>query len=249
MSSSAPRPGRCIGVGVGPGDPELITVKALRVIQAAPVVAYFVAVKRTSNSRRVVEGYLDENAGRRELCLTYPVTTEMPAGGAYETLMADFYDASAKQIAEVLDAGDDVAVLCEGDPFFYGSFMYLHNRLHDRYEVEVIPGVPAMLAGSAALGAPLVCLNEVVSVLSGVLPSDELEHRLRAADAAVVMKLGRNLAKVRDAVERAGLLDRAHYVERVTMTSERLLPLADVDPSTAPYFSMVIIPSATAPKR
>ena len=249
MSSSAPRPGRCIGVGVGPGDPELITVKALRVIQAAPVLAYFVAVKRTSNSRRVVEGYLDGNAGRRELCLTYPVTTEMPAGGAYETLMADFYDASAKQIAEVLDAGDDVAVLCEGDPFFYGSFMYLHNRLHDRYEVEVIPGVPAMLAGSAALGAPLVCLNEVVSVLSGVLPADELERRLRAADAAVVMKLGRNLAKVRDAVERAGLLDRAHYVERVTMTSERLLPLAEVDPSTAPYFSMVIIPSATAPKR
>ena len=202
-------------MGVGPGDPELITVKALRAIQSAPVVAYFVAAKRVSNSRRVVEGYLDETGGRRELCLTYPVTTEMPAGGAYETLMADFYDASAKQIAEVLDAGDDVAVLCEGDPFFYGSFMYLHNRLHYRYEVEVIPGVPAMLAGSAALGAPLVCLNEVVSVLSGVLPADELEHRLRAADAAVVMKLGRNLAKVRDAVERAGLLDRAHYVERV----------------------------------
>ena len=252
MSSSAAHPGRCIGVGVGPGDPELITVKALRAIQAAPVVAYFVAAKRTSNARGVVEAELDRDHGRdrrRELCLTYPVTTEMPAGGAYETLMADFYDASAKQIAEVLDAGDDVAVLCEGDPFFYGSFMYLHNRLHDRYEVEVIPGVPAMLAGSAALGAPLVCLNEVVSVLSGVLPADELEHRLRAADAAVVMKLGRNLAKVRDAVERAGLLDRAHYVERVTMTSERLLPLAEVDPSTAPYFSMVIIPSATAPKR
>ena len=252
MSSSAAHPGRCIGVGVGPGDPELITVKALRAIQAAPVVAYFVAAKRTSNARGVVEAELDRDHGRdrrRELCLTYPVTTEMPAGGAYETLMADFYDASAKQIAEVLDAGDDVAVLCEGDPFFYGSFMYLHNRLHDRYEVEVIPGVPAMLAGSAALGAPLVCLNEVVSVLSGVLPVDELERRLRAADAVVVMKLGRNLAKVRDAVERAGLLDRAHYVERVTMASERLLPFADVDPSTAPYFSMVIIPSATAPKR
>ena len=242
--------GRCIGVGVGPGDPELITLKAMRAIRCAPVVAYFVAANRTSNARRVVEGELDAPGSfRRELCLTYPVTTEMPAGGAYETLMADFYDASAKQIAEVLDAGDDVAVLCEGDPFFYGSFMYLHNRLHERYDVVVIPGVPAMLAGAAALGAPLVCLNEVVSVLSGVLPAAELEARLRSADAAVVLKLGRNLAKVRDAVERAGLLDRAHYVERVTMTSERLMPLADVDPSTAPYFSMVIIPSASAPRR
>ncbi len=242
--------GLCIGVGVGPGDPELITLKAMRAIERAPVVAYFVAANRTSNARRVVEAALDvPGSARRELCLTYPVTTEMPAGGAYETLMADFYDASAKQIAEVLDAGDDVAVLCEGDPFFYGSFMYLHNRLHERYDVDVIPGVPAMLAGAAALGAPLVCLNEVVSVLSGVLPAAELEARLRSADATVVMKLGRNLAKVRDAVERAGLLDRAHYVERVTMASERLMPLADVDPSTAPYFSMVIIPSATAPLR
>ncbi len=240
--------GRCFGVGVGPGDPELITVKALNAVQGAPVVAYFAAANAVGNARQVVDRYLAPH--QTELRLQYPVTTETLSGGeSYECIMSAFYNHSAELIAAHLDAGCNVAVLCEGDPFFYGSFMYLHNRLHDRYDVDVIPGVPAMLAGAAALGAPLVCLNEVVSVLSGVLPAAELEARLRSADATVVMKLGRNLAKVRDAVERAGLLDRAHYVERVTMTSERLMPLADVDPSTAPYFSMVIIPSATAPRR
>ena len=180
----------------------------------------------------------------------YPLTTEEPpAGTSYEALLVDFYDEAAKTIAEVLDGGTDVAVVCEGDPLFYGSYMYLHHRLEGRYPVEVVPGVTAMVAGAAALGAPLACRDEVLTVLSGVLPTDELERRLRAADVAVVMKLGRNLVRVREAVERAGLLDRARYVERVTMQHQRILPLADVDPTTSPYFSMVLIPSATATLR
>ncbi len=238
-------PGRCFGVGVGPGDPELITVKALKVVQSAPIVAFFAAANAVGNARQVVDRYLAPH--QTELRLQYPVTTETLSGGeSYECIMSAFYNHSAELIAAHLDAGCNVAVLCEGDPFFYGSFMYIHNRLADRYPVEVIPGVPAMLAAAAVLGTPLVCLNEVVSVLSGVLPAEELEHRMRAADAVVVMKLGRNLAKVRSAVERAGLLDRAHYVERATMATQRVMALADADPSTSPYFSMVIIPSATA---
>ena len=240
--------GRCVGVGVGPGDPELITVKALRTLQSAPAVAYFAATNRPSNARAVVSTYLRDS--QIEMRLEYPVTTEaLPDGVSYETLLADFYDDSAKAIAEVLDAGKDVAVLCEGDPFFYGSFMYIHNRLRERYTVDVIPGVPSILAGAAVLGTPLVCLNEVLTVLSGVLPADELATRLREADAAVVMKLGRNLAKVREAVTVAGLLDRAFYVERATMATQRVLRLADIDPSTSPYFSMVVIPSAVASAR
>ena len=237
--------GRCYGVGVGPGDPELITLKALNAVQRSPVVAYFAAAHAAGNGRQVVEGYLAPH--QREMRLEYPVTTEqLPPGTSYESVLRSFYDDSADRIATELEAGHDVAVLCEGDPFFYGSFMYVHNRLRQRYCVDVIPGVPAMLAGAAVLGAPLVCLNEVVSILSGVLPAEELEHRMRAADAVVIMKLGRNLAKVRDAVERAGLLERAHYVERATMTAQRVMPLKEVDPATAPYFSMVVIPSATA---
>jgi precorrin-2/cobalt-factor-2 C20-methyltransferase len=246
--SELPQRGRCFGLGVGPGDPELITVKAQRILRESPVVAYFSAVGRVSNALRVVEGLLQES--QEFLHLVYPVTTEALAPGAsYEDLMRDFYDESAEAIADVLQSGRDVAVLCEGDPFFHGSFMYLYNRLGDRYVTEVVPGVTSVQAGSAVLGTPLICQDETLSVLSGTLPTGELQRRLEAADATVVMKLGRNLERVRTAVERAGLLDRAWYVERATMEGERTLPLKEVDPAGAPYFSLVVIPSSTASTR
>jgi precorrin-2/cobalt-factor-2 C20-methyltransferase len=153
---------------VGPGDPELLTLKAYRRLREADVVAWFAAVNRESNARRAVAVHL--RPGQEELPLTYPVTTErLPAGVSYEGLLAKFYDEAAADIGAQLDSGRDVAVLCEGDPLFYGSYMYLHNRLAAYYEHEVVPGVPSMLAGAAVLGAPLVSLNEMLSVLSGVL--------------------------------------------------------------------------------
>lgn len=239
--------GRCFGVGVGPGDPELLTVKAARLIAECPVVAYFRATRRESNARRIAEPYLASD--QVEMPLVYPVTTEAIEPDRYETLLVDFYDESAKRLAEVLDEGRDVAVLCEGDPFFYGSYMYLHHRLADRYPTEVVPGVSSAVAGAAALGIPLGARDEVLTVLSGVLPVSELAQRIASADTAVVLKVGRNLARVREAVDRAGRLDDAHYVERVTMESERVAPLADVDVDGAPYFSMVVIPSAVARRR
>jgi precorrin-2/cobalt-factor-2 C20-methyltransferase len=241
--------GTCYGIGVGPGDPELMTIKALRILRATPVVVYFSAVSRPSNARRVVDSFL---VGRQaELHLVYPATTEtLEPGVSYEELLVNFYDCVGEQLAEVLDTGRDVAVLCEGDPFFHGSYMYLHNRLAGRYPTKVVPGVPSILAGAAALGAPLVCRDEVLSVLSGTLPLPELETRLRTADAAVVMKVGRNLSAVRRAVERAGLLSRAWYVERATMADERILPLVATEGwVAAPYFSMVVIPSGVAGAR
>ncbi len=240
--------GRCYGLGVGPGDPELMTVKAMRVLRSCPVVAYFSAAGRRSNARHVVSEFLTDQ--QEELHLVYPVTTEdLPTDQNYETTMAEFYDASAHRVADALTCGHDVAVLCEGDPLFHGSFMYLHNRLSKRFRTEVVPGVPSILAGSAVLGTPLVCLDEVLSVLSGTLSPAELDARLAEADAAVIMKVGRNLEKVREAVTRAGLLDRAWYVERATMAGERVLRLDQVDPEGAPYFSMVVIPSSLAPTR
>jgi precorrin-2/cobalt-factor-2 C20-methyltransferase len=235
-------------VGVGPGDPELITVKGLRLVQSAPVIAYFSKARRPSNARRVVAGYLKPD--QEELAFTYPLTTEAPPPGTdYDDLLAACYDAAAAAVGARLDAGDDVVVLCEGDPLFYGSFMYLHHRLAPRYEVEVVPGVTSMLASAAALGAPLASRDERFTVLSGVMPPAELEDGLRTADAAVILKLGRNFPAVRAAVERAGLLERAHYVERATTEAQRVLRLADVDPATVPYFSLLVIPSATASTR
>ena len=241
------RPGRCYGVGVGPGDPELLTVKAVRLLDSCPVVAYFCAPGRQSNARRVVRDRL--RSEHTELQLVYPVTTEAVAPSTYETLLADFYDQSAKRIAEVLDAGLDVAVLCEGDPFFFGSYMYLHHRLCDRYPSEVVPGVSSALAGAAVLGSPMASRNERFAVLSAVLPAPELEAGIAAADSVVVIKVGRNLDKVRDAVTRAGVLDRAYYLEWATLPNQQVLPLAEVDGVSAPYFSMVVIPGVGATRR
>ncbi len=233
------------GVGVGPGDPELITVKALRRINEADVIAYFRAARRESNSRRIVSDLV--RGDQPELQLVYPVTTEtLPDDVSYEKLLIDFYDESATKLATELDAGRNVVVLCEGDPLFFGSFMYLRNRLCNRYETEVIPGVTSVGGASALLGMPLVCRDEMFCALSGVLPADDLKTRLAEADAAVVMKLGRNLAKVRGVIEELGLLDRAYYVERATMTEQKVSPLAEADAERAPYFSMVVIPSIEA---
>ena len=233
--------GRLFGLGVGPGDPELITVKALRLLRAAPVVAYHAAKGKKSNALSIVEAHL--SAGQVAVPLVYPVTTEkLPPHLCYEKIISDFYDEASAMLADHLDAGRDVAVVCEGDPFFYGSFMYLHDRLAPRYATEVVPGVCSVVAGAAVLGAPLAYRNQTLTVLSGVLEPAELKQRLKTTDAAAIMKLGSNFAKVRDVLEELGLADRALYVERATMAAQRVIALREVDPETSPYFSIIVVP-------
>ncbi|MRD73757.1 precorrin-2 C(20)-methyltransferase [Rhodocyclus tenuis] len=235
--------GRLFGLGVGPGDPELITLKALRHLRAAPVVAHFAARGKAGNALTIIERYLAPEQIVQPLI--YPVTTEnLPPPFCYETALATFYDESAAIVAAHLDAGRDVAVVCEGDPFLYGSFMYVHDRLADRYETEVTPGVCAMLACASVVGTPLVYRNQTLTVLSGVLPAEELKRRLADTESAAIMKLGSNFAKVRSVIEELGLLDRAHYVERATMGNQRIAPLSSIDPASVPYFAMILVPGA-----
>jgi precorrin-2 C20-methyltransferase/precorrin-3B C17-methyltransferase len=240
--------GRLYGVGVGPGDPELVTVKARRIIEAADVVAYPIARHAHGVARRVAEPYLRED--QIEVPLVYPVTTEKcEHPGGYEGALREFYDAAAAQLAGHLDAGRDVAVLCEGDPFFYGSYMYLHERLAPRYPTEVVPGVTAFSAAAASAGTPLAKRDDVLTVLPGTLPPDALAARLRDTDAAVVMKLGRTFEGVRDAAERAGVAERGVYVERASSAEERAAALRDVE-GRVPYMSLVLVPtSAHEPHR
>ncbi|AXB48124.1 precorrin-2 C(20)-methyltransferase [Amycolatopsis albispora] len=230
------------GVGLGPGDPELVTIKAARVIEAADVIAYHSARHGRSIARSVAEPYLRE--GQLEEALVYPVTTETTDHpGGYDGAIAEFYELSAKRLAEHLDAGRSVVVLCEGDPFFYGSYMYMHERLADRYEAHVIPGVTSVSGAAAQLGLPLVQKEEVLTVLPGTLPGPQLAMKLAEADAAAVLKLGRTFTTVRDALAEAGKLDDAWYVERATWGSQRIERLADVDPESVPYFSLALLPS------
>jgi precorrin-2 C20-methyltransferase/precorrin-3B C17-methyltransferase len=234
--------GRLYGVGLGPGDPELVTVKAARLIGAADVVAFHAAQHGRSVARALAAPYLRE--GQIEELLVYPVTTETTDHpGGYQGAIDEFYEAAAARLAAHLDAGRDVVVLAEGDPFFYGSYMHMHKRLADRYPTEVVPGVTSVSGAAAAVGRPLVERDEVLTVLPGTLGADELAEWLATTDAAAVMKLGRTFPDVRAAFEQAGVLDRALYVERATTGQQRTMPLADVDPASVPYFSLALLPS------
>ncbi|BBA98556.1 putative precorrin methylase [Actinacidiphila reveromycinica] len=234
--------GRLYGVGLGPGDPKLLTVRAVEVISAADVVAYHSARHGRSIARGIAAGYLRE--GQVEEKLVYPVTTETTDHpGGYQGAMEEFYERAAARLAAHLDAGRSVAVLAEGDPLFYGSYMHMHKRLADRYPTEVVPGVTSMAGAAARLGTPLVEGEESLTVLPGTLPEEELAARLAAADTAVVLKLGRTFPAVRRALERSGRLAEARYVERATMAGERTAELAGVDPESVPYFAMAVLPS------
>nr|BFE79922.1 hypothetical protein GCM10020093_025230 [Planobispora longispora] len=241
-ASSVSSAGRLWGVGLGPGDPELVTVKAARLLGAADVIAYHSARHGRSIARSVAAPYLRE--GQIEEALVYPLTTETTDHpGGYQGAIDDFYAGCALRLAAHLDAGRDVVVLCEGDPLFYGSYMHMHKRLAHRYVTEVVPGVTSVSAASAVLGRPLVERDETLTVLPGTLPAEVLAERLAAADSAAVLKLGRTFTKVRDALEKAGRLGEAWYVERATTGGQRLAPLAEVDPDSVPYFSLALITS------
>ncbi len=232
--------GRLYGVGVGPGDPELITRKAARLIGQAAVIAYHAAEGRESNARATAAGLFPP--GVIEERLTYPVTTGTTSHpGGYAGAMAEFYERCAARLAAHLDAGRDVVLLAEGDPLFYGSYMYMHDRLAGRYETEIVPGVPAFAAAAAAAASPLSRQDDVVTVLPGTLPEPELARRLADTDAAVIMKLGRTFPAVRRALAAAGRLEGALYVERASTPRQRWLPAAGVDPATVPYFSLIVV--------
>lgn len=237
--------GTLYGVGLGPGDPELITLKAARLIAAADVIAYHSARHGRSIARGVAAGHL--RGDQIEEPLVYPLTVETTDHpGGYQGAMADFYAESAAKLAAHLDAGRDVVVLCEGDPLFYGSYMHMHQRLADRYPTEVVPGVTSVSGAAAVAGRPLVEGEEILTVLPGTLPPEVLAERLAAADSAAVLKLGRTFEKVRKALTDAGRLDEAIYVERATWETQRVGPLSEVDPATVPYFSLALLPSRVA---
>ncbi|GGP71788.1 precorrin-2 C(20)-methyltransferase [Saccharothrix coeruleofusca] len=235
--------GRLYGVGVGPGDPELVTVKAARLIGEADVVVFHSARHGRSVARRIAEPYL--RAGQVEEQLVYPVTTE--DSDDYQGEIDAFYEECAARLAAHLDAGRDVVVLAAGDPFFYGSYMHLHKRLAHRYPTEVVPGVTSVSAGAAVIGKPLVERDEVLTVLPGTLSPDALAEHLSGGDPVAVMKLGRTFPNVRAALEKAGRLDEAWYVERATTGAQRTAPLSEVDPDEVPYFSLALLPSKPRP--
>lgn len=224
--------GTLYGVGVGPGDPELVTLKALRILQSVPVLAWPAPEEGPSLAREIVAAHLPGT--QREIPIRMPL---LPARFPAD----DVYDKAAVEIGAALSAGEDVAVICEGDPFFYGSFMYLFGRLAGEHTIEVVPGVSSLTACAAALGAPLSAKNDVLTVVPGPLDADTMKQRLADADAAAIIKVGRHFDKIRGVIDELGLAGNARYIERATMAEQRIVPLADVGDGDAPYFSMILV--------
>ena len=234
------RGGTLYGIGVGPGDVRYMTLRAAGLVKAVDTIAYFAKRGLMGNARTIV-GPLVGN-GRAELRLEYPVTEEIPADDPeYALQIGAFYREAAESIARQLKAGRSVGLLAEGDPFFYGSFMHMWRRLEAVFPVEVVPGVTGMSGCWTRANAPITWGNDILTVLPGTLDEAQLTRRLAATDAAVIMKVGRNLPKVRRAVEAAGLLARAIYVERGTMPNEKIVPLEEMNDARGPYFAMVLI--------
>jgi precorrin-2/cobalt-factor-2 C20-methyltransferase len=233
--------GKLLGVGVGPGDPELLTLKATRALGEADVIAHFAKAGHASHSRAIAARHLP--AGITELPLHYPVTTELPkCSNEYREAIRDFYDGAAAAVAAHLEAGRTVAVICAGDPLFYGSYMHLHARLAPRFATEIVAGVTGMSGCWSAAGMPIAQGDDIFTVLPATLPESELARRLADADAAVVMKVGRHLPKLRRALTCSGRLDRAIYVERGTTADTVMIPLAAKPDDEAPYFAVVLVP-------
>jgi len=226
------RRGRLYGLGLGPGDPELVTLKALRLLRQAPVVAYPATMQGDSFARGIVAAWLDR--GQHEIALRFPMRPgPVPAA---------IYREAAGRIAAALGTGQDVAYLCQGDPLFYGSFAGILDCLAGDYAVEIVPGVSAPMACAAAAGVPLTRRNEALTVVPATLPDDELARRIAGADAAAVVKLGRHFAKLRRVLAALDRLDGALYIERASLPNQGVAPLAEIDPASVPYFATALIP-------
>jgi precorrin-2/cobalt-factor-2 C20-methyltransferase len=223
--------GQLYGIGVGPGDPELLTLKALRLLRAAPVIAYPAPETGASFARAIVAQWLE--SGKREIAIRFPMRPGPPPEASY--------DEAAARLSAVLDEGDDIAFLCQGDPLFYGSFAGIYLRLARRYKVTIVPGVSSLTACAAAAGLPLVQRDATLSVIPATIAENELVRRLAASEMAAIIKIGRHFAKLRRVLDELRLLDNAVYVERATLPNQRIARLAEIDPATVPYFAMALI--------
>ena len=230
--------GKVICVGLGPGNPDLMSVKADRLVRSSTHIAYFRKAGWEGQARKIVNGMLAE--GAIEYPMEYPVTTEIPVTDPeYNRVMAAFYDGWADRLAALAET-ETVLVLCEGDPFFYGSFMHLYTRLRARAAVEVVPGITGMSGCWTATGEPITWGDDVLTVVTATMEEGELTRRIRDTDALVVMKIGRNLEKLKRALTAAGRMETAWLVERGTMADQRVHRLSEA-PAKVPYFSIAVV--------
>lgn len=228
------------GVGLGPGDPDLMSVRADRLLRSARHVAFFRKAGRSGQARRIVEGMLHDEAV--EFPMEYPVTTEIPVSDpGYNAALSAFYTDCVDHLRTLIQRGEDVVVLCEGDPFFFGSFMHIYTRLKDVVPVEVIPAITGMSGAWTATGQPVTWGDDILTVLMGTLPEDTLVDQMTQSDAIVVMKIGRHIEKVKSALKQAGKFEAAWLIEFASMPNQTVQKLSEAGDKITPYFSIIVV--------
>jgi precorrin-2/cobalt-factor-2 C20-methyltransferase len=229
--------GRLYGLGIGPGDPELLTLKAHRILTSSPVIAYPTMESGKVLARALVADFISPEQ----------IEIPMPLPFSVERSSQPYYDMAAEKIAVHLAEGRDVAVLCLGDPMLYGTFMYIFNRLSPRFQVEVVPGISSVMASAAMLGVPLTYRNDIFTIIPATVEAEIIGDRLKTSDSAAIIKLGRHFPKIKHILTELELLDRALYIERSTWPNQRIIPIKEVDLSEITYWSLILIPSQTKP--
>ena len=234
------RIGKIYGVGVGPGAVDLLTVRADKLVREAKYIAFFRKAGRAGHARQIASTLLSKDV--IELVMEYPITTEIPfSDQRYSEVLSEFYKKYSNKIISLSQTGIDLVILCEGDPFFYGSFMHIYSRVKDKCPVEVVPAITGMSAAWTATDIPITWGDDILTVLMGTLDKTTLENQLQDTNAAIIMKIGRNLPKIKKALERTGRFYDAFIVEYAAMDKQTVQRLSDYNTENAPYFSIIIL--------
>ena len=232
--------GKIYGVGVGPGAVDLLSVRADRLVREARYIAFFRKAGRAGHARQIASTLLSKDV--IELAMEYPITTEIPLSDQrYSEVLSEFYKKYSNKIISLSQTGIDLVILCEGDPFFYGSFMHIYSRVKDKCPVEVVPAITGMSAAWTATDIPITWGDDILTVLMGTLDKTTLEKQLQDTNAAIIMKIGHNLPKIKKALERTGRFYDAFIVEYAAMDKQTVQRLSDYNTENAPYFSIIIL--------
>ena len=232
--------GKIYGVGVGPGAVDLLSVRADKLVREAKYIAFFRKAGRAGHARQIASTLLSKDV--IELAMEYPITTEIPLSDQrYSEVLSEFYKKYSNMIISLSQTGIDLVILCEGDPFFYGSFMHIYSRVKDKCPVEVVPAITGMSAAWTATHIPITWGDDILTVLMGTLDKTTLENQLQDTNAAIIMKIGRNLPKIKKALERTGRFYDAFIVEYAAMDKQTVQRLSDYNTENAPYFSIIIL--------
>ena len=232
--------GKIFGVGLGPGDPELITLKSASLIKSSEYIFFFKKRNSASRALRIVKDIIRKDAVK--IALEFPITTEIDSKKKeYKIKLNKFYEESVIKINNVLKKPSNLCLLCEGDPFFYGSFIHIFERLKERFEIEIIPGVTGMSGAWSANKIPMVSGDEILTVLMGTLNEEKLKLYVKKSDVIVIMKIGKNFKKICRILKDEGVFNNAYLISNATTSLEKVTKLNENIHNSVPYFSIILI--------